>query len=365
MSERNFGQTGTVGSGRTGGVGIAAGVLRAVRRSLGATQQDLAEILGVSHDTVRAWESGRRSLARINMETLWEYSSSLMLYGAPPHLVALMDDAIRADLLMSRLLTGPPPERHPLGMMVPGRTLTELLAWPINGRPPRDLAAHTDGIRVQLRPGERNQLIQALQQSAEAAPRGEQGAALRRQIIYLIAAAPDGAGRAWVEDYLKRSPAPASGQWTPSWAEERSRSISAAAAGDIEAVHRFATDHLTTKEQIQANLTYWAYWTGEVPDLWRSDVQMVTTPVSTWAGNRLLDTLVRGLANQAPYQELCAHTLHSLLEYKPHLAHLKPHREEISHALDVVLADHDPGYLSANARDRLREVSYLLRSVSR
>lgn len=147
------------------------------------------------------------------------------------------------------------------------------------------------------------------------------------------------------------------------WAEERSRSISAAAKGDIEAVHRFAADHLANDDQMRVNLTYLAYWTGGLPGLWRSDAQMVATPISAWAGDRLLDTRVRGLDDRAPYQELCAHTLHSLLEHKPHLA--QSHREVVSSAIEVVLADHDSGHLSKNARDRLREVSYLLRSVSR
>lgn len=345
------------GRKRGRGQGLLAGaVFHALRRDTGWTQEQAAERLGVSVDLIAGWESGRRALARVSAEDLWRHQRTLHAAGAAPELFPLLDEAIRADLILVDL-TRSIEAVHPLTTLVPGRLLTELLAWPISGKPPRQLQGY-DVRRVMLPSGERAELVTALQRTAEAAQAGEDGAMLRRQATYLAAA--DTEAREWAAgEFAEEMRRPLDlGRWSPEWPVHRSAAISAAASDDLEPLQRFARNGLASDETVAANLTYWAYWVGELPAPWRADVEMITTPLQSWAGDKVLSTLIDGLV-RAPYRELCAHTLHGLLTAKPHLASDSTVRDRMGRAIESALADDT---LTDTARGLLRQVAFLVRS---
>jgi DNA-binding XRE family transcriptional regulator len=345
---------GGVLGGRVGGA-----VLAAVRTGMAATQEELAERVGVSAATVQAWERGRKPLVNMPFARLRSLRRDLEAAGAAPGLLALWDRALDADVILAGLGTADP-GRHPLAMVVPDRVMTGLLAWPLSGQPPRQLA----GTRADLAAG-RAEIAAVTAALREAADRaigdGERPAMLRRQARFLLALADDPAARQWAASTQARDlRAPGDlRQWTPRWAAARSAAHVAATAGGLDPLHRFIDQGLTGDRLISANLNYWAYWAGEGPATWNAESAMTRPAASTWDGTLLLGTLLRGIVH-APYRDLCAHTLWALLLLRrPQLTspqHLPAIKSAVSQALQA-------GALAPSARQRLEQVSYLTRSA--
>jgi hypothetical protein len=184
---------------------------------------------------------------------------------------------------------------------------------------------------------------------------------LRRQARFLLAQADDPAARQWAASTEARDlRAPGDLRtWTPRWAAARSTAHVAAAAGNLDPLHRFIDQGLADDRLISANLNYWAYWSGEAPGTWNADSAMTRPAASTWDGTLLLGTLLRGIVH-APYRDLCAHTLWALLLLRhPQLTsprQLTAIKSAVSHALQA-------GALRPSARQRLEQVSYLTRSA--
>jgi transcriptional regulator with XRE-family HTH domain len=61
-------------------------VLKVIRESIGQTQQQLAERLGVSAATVEGWGSGRRPLMAVPTGNLMALRAELRRFGAAPSL---------------------------------------------------------------------------------------------------------------------------------------------------------------------------------------------------------------------------------------------------------------------------------------
>jgi transcriptional regulator with XRE-family HTH domain len=336
------GLTASQGGVLTGRVGGA--VLAAMRAQIPMTQEELAERLRVSLSTVQAWERGRKPLVNVPYARLQSLRRELDAAGASPDLLALWDKALGADVVLAALDT-PDPERHPLALVVPDRTATELLAWPLSGQLPRQLAKTA-----------------ALSQAADrAGGDGEQPGMLRRQVKYLLAQADDPAARQWAADAeLSDLRAPGNlRQWTPGWAVARSAAHTAAAAGDLDPIHRFIDRGLTDDRLINANLNYWAYWAGEYPAPWHGDSAMTRPGDDEWNGTRLLGTLLRGIVH-APYRDLCALSLWALLLRRRHLAASPQRRTQIESAVSQAL---QAGGLVPSARQCLEQVDYLVRSA--
>jgi hypothetical protein len=350
---RAVGEGGVLG-GRVGGA-----VLAAIRTQIQATQEELAERAGVSPTTVQAWERGRKPLVNMPFARLRNLRRDLETAGAAPGLLALWDRALDADVILAGLGTTDP-GRHPLAMVVPDRAMTGLLAWPLSGQPPRQLA----GTRADLAAGraEIAAVTAALREAADRAEGdGERPAMLRRQARFLLAQADDPAARQWAASTQARDlRAPGDLRtWTPRWAAARSAAHVAATAGNLDPLHRFIDQGLSDERLISANLNYWAYWAGESPAPWNADSAMTRPAASTWDGTLLLRTLLRGIVH-APYRDLCAHTLWALLLLRrPRLTspqQLPAIKTAVSHALQA-------GALAPSARRRLEQVSYLTRSA--
>lgn len=338
------------GTGVTGGhPSLAGAVLAAIRRNVGLTQQGLAEVMQRSSvKTVQGWESGRRPLTRLTFEELDQLHRVLTLATASSSHLAVLHDALKADRILAQLNVDDL-RLHPLATIVPTRTLTELLAWPMTGRPPRQLADLDPQLHVPS--GYRDHLATELRRAADHAGRDVAGAMVRRQAHYLTANHEPSAG--WLSESITADlrAAPDLREWSPEWASVRSRAIVATAHGDHEPMQRFLEQGLSSDQGVTANLVYWAYWVGEIAYAWSSDHDMLTN-THPWSGELLLDSLLDGLAN-APYRELCAHALWSLLASRRGLA--ERHREQILTTIDYVTGTHE---LSRNTTNRLDQIAY-------
>jgi transcriptional regulator with XRE-family HTH domain len=341
-------------AGRVGGA-----VLATMRGQLPMTQEELAERLQVSPTTVQAWERGRKPLVNMPFARLQNLRRELDAAGADPGLLWLWDKALHADVMLAALDT-PDPQRHPLAQVVPDRTATELLSWPLSGQLPRQLAKTSAVLPVGR--GELAAVTAALRDVADqAGGDGERPSMLRRQVKFLLAKTDDPVARQWAADAELgdlRSPGDLR-QWTPRWPVARSAAHVAAAAGDLDPMHRFIDQGLSDDRLILANLNYWAYWAGEYPALWNGDSAMTQADGDVWSGTRLLGSLLRGIVH-APYRDLCAHTLWALLLHQRQLAANPQRQSQIQSAISQAL---QAGDLAPAARQRLEQVNYLVRST--
>lgn len=76
---------------------VSGHVLKAVRRSVGHTQETLAERIGVDVTTLQGWESGRRPLMAVSTGQYLRLRHLLRRLGAGPHLLTQLDTALEAD----------------------------------------------------------------------------------------------------------------------------------------------------------------------------------------------------------------------------------------------------------------------------
>ncbi len=77
--------TGSQGSAGRPRVGVIAGyVFRIIREQQGRTQEEAAEQLRVSADTIAGWESGRRPLTAVPVGQMLVHRHRLMQMGTAP-----------------------------------------------------------------------------------------------------------------------------------------------------------------------------------------------------------------------------------------------------------------------------------------
>jgi transcriptional regulator with XRE-family HTH domain len=318
-------------------------------------REELAERRGVSAATVKAWEQGRRKLGGVTGDAFQELKGELRIAGADPRLLRMLDSALIADRMLAGLDTADP-ERHPLAVMVPDRAVTELLAWPINGQVPRQLAGTPADLDI--RPGEARAITGSLRAMAErAAGPGERASMVRRQAGYLLATAGDVDAVRWAAESRARDLRSADlGEWSPAWPVARTAAIAATAADDLDPLHSFIDRGLSSDQTVGANLNYWSYWVGDLPYAWACDADMATD--DQWEGGRLLNTLIAGVEH-APYRDLCAHTLWALLLSRRWLADSGPERRRAIEA--AVTRALDTQEFTESARQKLSEVHFLVR----
>jgi transcriptional regulator with XRE-family HTH domain len=296
---------------------VIGAVFRVLRESVGYTQESVAERLQVSPETVQSWESGRRALTNAPFAELQRLRRALAAAGVQPRLLRMWDQALTADTLLSSLRMQPTAgEPHPFAYLVPDRTLSDLLGWPLTGRPPRELSGTKHRLHVPT--GIRDELAYQLREAATSSGANEeQSAMLRRQARYYLASHP--ASQDWLDQFETRDQGRHSvnlREWNPEWPVIRSHAISCALRGDMEPLERFVREGLTTDKQIEANLRYWAYWVGEIPVLWSADSDMLTPQY--YSGEVLLGSLLNGLES-APYRALCIASIWALLIKRPRL----------------------------------------------
>lgn len=363
---------------RTGsGVGregvISGQVLKVIRQSLGRSQEDLAELVGIDPNTVQSWESGRRGLAATKVATLGALCRQLHLLGADQTAVNSLMPAIEADFLLRFVIDTPPSEvrdlsAHPLAVSVLRRDVIDLLSWPFTHRAPdalpRPSRSHGPSTTVPtVSCAEREAFFAHLRQIVERANRAWPGTGdpqPHRQIYYLMQWDPRPVAQQWVqtmERHERRAWRPDAG-WTPRWVTARSAAITQARKGDPEPLREFIATGLSDRGDCEdADLNYWAYWLGETTGAWRSDDAM-SGGLHRWAGHELLDRFTERLLPSEPLLDLYAHSTAALVIRRPHLlvdrtvaVRLRDHAEK---ALDT------PG-LVAGTRRRLEDLRFAVR----
>ncbi len=309
-----------------GGV-IAGYVFRLIREQLNLTQDGLAEHFGVSADTIAGWETGRRALAAVPVGQMLIHRHRLLHLGVSPQLLAALDRAIEADVLLATALDEHAPAAHPLGAWVLQRDLADLLTWPLHGRPPVVLAELPTPARSRRGPvpaapeltaTDRALFFARMRATAENA-RTPDRFLLRRQALYLAGydKAPDTG--AWVGH--QQATARPDG-WLDQWLNARSVASVAARQGDRDQITAFVRTQCLDDDQGEAaNLNYWAYWIGEISGVELDDTFMGTRRPDSWHGRRLLHHVADRLDPAFGYLDLYVHTLWALLAARPQLLH--------------------------------------------
>ncbi len=365
---------GSQGSRRCLGA-VSGFLLKLIRESAGLTQVQLAEQLGVDVASVQGWESGRRPLAALRAADLVRLRSQLLRCGAQPTLLAMLEDAIEADLIIADMVQASgqliEANGHPLGATVHQCKLTDLITWPFTGivpAPLRDLAtvrARRGPVpdRPTLTEDERTRFFDHLLVTADANPH-EYAALPRRQAIYLLGFDTRASTAEWLRAEQLRALRDAGHTDNfPSWLAIRSSAVALAFGGDRDPLRAFLQQTLAIDRLEQANLNYWAYWVGEIDGIQVDDEFMVRVDLGDWGGVRLLGHLLERLHPGSGDAELDIHTVWALLLAHPALLSNHPSlRSTAASTVDKLAADRD---LSAQARRELSDIAYAVRLVYR
>ncbi|MGW5866791.1 helix-turn-helix domain-containing protein [Streptomyces sp. NPDC055239] len=358
--------TGGTGSASRARTGLISGyVLRVIREQMGYTQEETAELLRVSIDTVAGWETGRRPLTSVPVGQIFTTRSRLMQMGTPPALLQALERGLEADVLLSSVLDDETPTGNsPLGVMVMQRELAEVVAWPLNAVPPgpiRDLPLPARPRRgpaptgPQLTADERTQFFRVIRRTAERA-RGEEQFLLRRQALYLSGYDNASDSAEWLA-HQQRTERP--GDWLSSWLNERSVAAVAARHGDRDRMNHFIDLVLIDDDAGEsANLSYWAYWVGEMTTPQLNDGFIADGAPEVWPGDKLLTHLVGGLSPEHGYVDLNVHSLWSLLQIRPNLLRSGAASRALRERLPLMLDSRD---ISWRGHRELESIRYAIR----
>jgi hypothetical protein len=325
--------------------------------------------------SVQGWESARRPLTALRAADLAWLRSRLVRCGAQPGLLAMLEDAIQADLVIAQVVrAGGHPvtaEEHPLGVAVHRRQLTNLITWPLTGLAPdslRDLVtarARRGPVpeRPTLTQDERTRFFDHLLVTADTKLQDD-AALSRRQAIYLLGFDTRAGTADWLRTEQQRALRVAGRtDHVPSWVAVRASAVALGHGGDRDPVRAFLQHALTTDELEQANLNYWAYWVGEIGEVQVDDEFMVRVNPQDWSGIQLLRHLLNRLDPGWGHTELNIHTLWTLLLAHPAL--LSNHSGltlAVASAVERLDADDD---LSPEARRELSDINYAIRLADR
>jgi transcriptional regulator with XRE-family HTH domain len=357
--------------------GIITGyLLKQIRQSAGLSQEGLAEQVGVDSNTVQGWETGRRSLTGTRVATLVELRLRLRQLGADPQLLAALEDAAEADYVLAYTLGTEPgaggPDAHPLACWVPKRSFAYLLAWPFTGKPPialpRPAAPSRRGPVAPapvLTQEERTRFFTHLRLVAEQSLSDRwldeaRGTLLRRNVYYSLSWNPSDEAGAWLSELEQREVRRVGRleTWSPSWAAARSLVVARARRGDMEPLRHFIGTALNSDACQAANLNYWAYWIGEVPETHSSD-EFMAGDLGEWSGAALLRRFAANLVASEPLADLYAHSLWALLERRGRLLEADPRlARSLAKGVEALLAEGD---LSVQSRRELEQVHYGVR----
>lgn len=354
---------------------ISGQVLKAMRESVGTTQERLAEHLGVDLTTVQGWESGRRPLMAISTAAYLALRHALCRLGVKVSLLPQLDIALEADRFLGYVLKADHREAiredHPLASWVITRPFTDLVAWPFTETTPSALAGVAKAVARRgpasavpsLSHDERTHFFEHLKIAAETADTARtEGALLRRQAHYVASFDTSSDTADWLTRVQRADERRASrSEWTPSWAVVRSGAHSLARLGDREGLQHFIRTRLADDICETANLNYWAYWLGEIIEPQLTDMFMIELDPQSWHGTQLLRHLAGKLHSANPYVDVVAHTLWALVMLRPGALAGQECGDLQTRAACLL----DEGLVSAQSRRELEAVVYALRMIQR
>jgi hypothetical protein len=134
--------------------------------------------------------------------------------------------------------------------------------------------------------------------------------------------------------------------------------VARARRGDKEPLRHFIATALNSDACQAANLNYWAYWIGEVPETHSSD-EFMAGDLGPWSGAALLRRFAANLVAAEPLADLYAHSLWALLERRgrPLEADAQLARS-LANGVEALLAEGD---LSVQSRRELEQVHHGVR----
>lgn len=350
---------------------IAGFVLRTARESVqrgDSTQAAMAEAMGVDLATWQGWETGRRPLCNVRAGTLLELRRRLPGLGADSRVLDLLGAAMDADRIISATLAPEGVGQHPLAQWVHTRDTAHMIAWAVNGTTPGALADRPARARkgpaatAPLLPATaRSSFFERLRDVADSAVRsGEAGVLLHRQALYLCSYERTPEAARWMESALHaRRDLVVVRSWTPHWPAARSTATALVRLGDSRPLSDFIDRAVVDNDAAEtANLNYWAYWLGAIPEPQANDAFMRRQPTD-WDPVRLMRGLVAGLHQAPAYVDLYVHSLWALLTTRTWLPRADREAADRLSAHTVGLLDHSG--ISARARRELSSVHYVLR----
>ncbi|MER7996335.1 helix-turn-helix domain-containing protein [Micromonospora chalcea] len=348
-------------------------LLKLVRESVPLTQEQLAVHLDVDRVTVQSWESGRRPFTAVPFGQAVAIRQRLGRLGANTKLLAALDDAAEADLILAALLRDDagrsPIAEQPLGWSVLTHRLTDLILWSVLGQTPTFIRSIPTPRRrgpvataPLLSADERRAYFVRLRVLAErSAFEREPDVLLHRQACFLAGMDPTGASASWLAEGTTRTARQITRfhTWSPLWPDMRSMVTSLANQGNPEPLRDFITRAHPDDSCQRAALNYSAYWVGEVPYRHRDD-SFMPAALGDWRGVVLFRHLVERLTIGHPFVDLNVHNLWALLMARRGLTH-----DDL--ATGQVLADRcatllDSDQLSTQSRQELTSILYSLRA---
>ncbi|WP_460702998.1 hypothetical protein [Myceligenerans halotolerans] len=192
--------------------------------------------------------------------------------------------------------------------------------------------------------------------------RHPEGGLLRRQAAYLLGFDQRSGTDEWLLGEYTRAieTAPARGDAVAT-IHGRSAALALARLGDRDPLRRFIDVTLADDAHAEVNLTYWAYWLGEIPAEYADDHSMVRHGQHAWAGNRLLDHLLHHL-DDPRNGPLNIHSLATVVAARPALLSQNPAaRVEAARCVEAAL----DGNMGRHATSDLNNVRYAIRLAAR
>ncbi|WP_444947225.1 helix-turn-helix domain-containing protein [Micromonospora ureilytica] len=342
-------------------------LFKLIRESVPLTQEQLAVDLDVDRVTVQSWESGRRPFTAVPLGQAIAVRRRLGRLGANTTLLAALDDAAEADLILAAVLNEQVGRcdlaEQPLGWSVLTHRLSDLILWAVLGQTPtfaRGLPI-THPRRGPVASGptlpvdEQRAFFAHLHVLADRAAAGRhRNVLLHRQTCFLAGMDPTKAAAGWLTQTTARARRTTTFRtWSPLWPDARSVVTSLANQGDPEPLRDFIARAHPDDACERAALNYSAYWVGEIPYRHRDD-SFMPEALADWHGSILLRHLVHRLEPGHPFIDLNIHNIWALLAARRGLALDNPAATRALLDRNVPLLDSDR--ISAQSRQELTSI---------